>query len=170
MKNRKVLALALAAALSLPITALGQQPDEPSQDTGDWAAVMKVSPGQKMSVRLTDFKKIEGRFESASDTSITLVRGKKTTEIAKDQIRQVYRLVPKKRRSSIAKSTGIGAAIGFGAGAGVGIWGGSYEDLETAPLVALLGGIGAGVGAGIGALVGAISRPGHSRVLMYERK
>jgi hypothetical protein len=135
----------------------------------DWHAVKTLATGDRLSVRLKDGKKVEGTVSSASDTLLVLNRRNRTDNLNRDAIAKVYRIVPRSAARSIGKSTAMGAGIGFGAGAGVGIWGGSYEDLETAGLVGILGGFGAAIGAGIGALVGAVYvKP--RKVLVYEFK
>lgn len=144
-----------------------------AQTAGDparqWESVKALAPGEKLSVRLKDGKKVEATVRSVSDTILTLDRGTTTSDLKRETISKVYRIVRQSTGKSMGKSTAIGAGIGFGVGAGVGIAAGSYEDLETAGLVGLLGGLGAAIGAGIGALVGAVHvKPG--RVLIYEAK
>jgi hypothetical protein len=135
----------------------------------EWDAVKALVPGEKLSVRLKDGKKVEGIVRGVSDTQLMLTRGSAATDLNRETISKVYRIVSRSTGRSIGKSTAMGAGIGFGIGAGVGIAGGSYEDLETAGLVGLLGGLGAAIGAGIGAVVGAVYvKPG--RVLIYEAK
>lgn len=135
----------------------------------DWEAVKALVPGEKVRVRLKDGKKLEGTVRSASDTQLMLTRGTTASDLNRETISKVYRIVSRSTGRSIGKSTAMGASMGFGIGAGVGVAGGSYEDLETAGLVGLLGGLGAAIGAGIGAVVGAVYvKPG--RVLIYEAK
>ena len=123
--------------------------------------------GEKLSVRLKDGKKVEGTVRSVSDGLLVLNRGTSAVDLNRDSIAKVYRLVPRSTAKSIGKSTAMGAGIGAGVGTCVGIWGGTYEDLETAGLVALLGGFGAAIGSGIGAFVGAVYvKP--RKVLIYE--
>jgi small nuclear ribonucleoprotein (snRNP)-like protein len=138
-----------------------------AQSLSDWEAVKALSVGEKLNVRLKDGKKREGTVRSVSDTQLVLTRRTSIDDLDRAAISKIHRIVPRSTARSIGKSTAMGAGIGFGTGAGVGIWGGSYEDLETAGLVGLLGGFGAAVGAGIGALVGAIYvKP--RKVLIYE--
>ena len=135
----------------------------------EWEAVKALAAGEKLSVRLKDKKKVEGTLRSVSDSLLVLARGTSTVDLNRDSVAKVYRIVSRSTARSIGKSTALGAGIGFGIGAGVGIWGGTYEDLETAGLVGLLGGFGAAIGAGIGALVGGIYVK-QGRVLIYEVK
>lgn len=153
--------------LVLPSLALAQNP---SGAISDWSAVRSVSPGEKLSVRLKDGKKMEGRLLSVSDAMLTMDRGNRSTDIDRQAVEKVYRLVPKSVGKAVGKSALIGAGIGFGAGAIVGVSAGSYEDLETAGLVGILGGLGAAIGAGIGAIVGGISGSGDKKVMIYDAK
>lgn len=135
----------------------------------DWEAVKALVAGESLSIWLKNGRKVEGTLSRASETLLVLDRRNNVDNLNRDAITRVYRIVPRSTARSIGKSTAMGTAIGFGTGAGVGIWGGSYEDLEAAGLVGLLGGFGAAVGAGIGALVGAIYvKP--RKVLIYEFK
>ena len=162
----KALVATLSFVLLINNTALAQNVVGSIQE---WESVKALAVGEKLSVRLKDKKKVEGTLRSVSDSLLVLARGTSTVNLNRDSVAKVYRIVPRSTARSIGKTTAMGAGMGFGIGAGVGIWGGSYEDLETAGLVALLGGFGAAVGAGIGALVGGIYvKPG--RVLIYEVK
>ena len=112
---------------------------------------------------------MEGRLVNISDTALTIDRGSKSTDVTRDSIEKVYRIEPKSKGKSVAKGALIGAGIGFGAGAGVGIAAGNYEDLETAELVGILGGIGAAIGAGLGALFSSFGKK-EQKILIYESK
>ena len=140
-----------------------------SSTAQEWDAVKGLVPGEKLSVRLKDGKKIEGTVRGVSDKQLMLTRGTVASDLNRETISKVYRIVSRSTGRSIGKSTAMGAGVGFGIGAGVGIAGGSYEDLETAGLVGLLGGLGAAIGAGIGAVVGAVYVK-QGRVLIYEAK
>jgi hypothetical protein len=147
------------------ISFAGQASDPNRQ----WADVQATSTGNKLSLRLKDGKKMEGRLVNISDTALTIDRGSKSTDVTRDSIAKVYRVEPKSKGKSVAKGALIGAGIGFGAGAGVGIAAGNYEDLETAELVGILGGIGAAIGAGLGALFSSFGKK-EQKVLIYENK
>lgn len=160
-----VLGLAMVALLfNSSVVSARQAGDLASQ----WAALTSIRPGTKLSVKLKDGKKVEGRFSSVSDVTLTLSRESATVDLGRESIAKVYQRIPKSVAKSTGKSALIGAGVGFGIGAGVGIAGGTYEDLETAELVGWLGGLGAAIGAGVGALVGVISGSGDKRVLVYE--
>jgi len=161
-----IVGLVLLALLANAHTAMAQKL---SDSADEWGAVKALAFGEKLSVRLKDGKKVEGTVNSVSDTVLALTRGGNSRDLTRESISKIYRFVPRSAAKSVGKSAAIGAGIGFGAGAGVGVVGGRYEDLETAGLVGILGGLGAAIGAGIGALVGALYvKPG--RALIYEAK
>ena len=56
---------------------------------GDWTAVQSVAPGDEVSVKLKDGKKVRGRFSSANDSELTILRKNKQQPIAKNTIAQV---------------------------------------------------------------------------------
>jgi hypothetical protein len=164
---KKLISFALILCLALPMAAVAGQSNTASSD---WAAVQSVPLGDRLSIKLKDGKKMEGKLLAASDTSITLDRGNKTSDLDRNSIAKLQRYVSNSVGKSIGKSTAIGAGIGFGAGAGVALAADQYEDIETAGLVGILGAIGAGIGAAVGALVGAASATGRKKVLIYEVK
>jgi hypothetical protein len=159
------MAILLLVVFVSSTAAFGKQA---SGSKSDWAAVQSVAVDEKVRVKLKDGKSLEGKLRGVSDAALTVDQKGKTLDLSKDSIAKVYRFAKQPGRA-IGKSTAIGAGIGFGIGAGVGIAGGTYEDLETGGLVALLGGIGAAIGAGIGAVVGAFGSK-ERRVLIYEVK
>jgi hypothetical protein len=167
MKNKFIVPILIIFTLALNSTlSFAGQTGAPNRQ---WADVQATSTGNKLSLRLKDGKKMEGRLVNISDTALTIDRGSKSTDVTRDSIEKVYRIEPKSRGKSIAKGALIGAGIGFGAGAGVGIAAGNYEDLETAELVGILGGIGAAIGAGLGALFSSFGKK-EQKVLIYESK
>jgi len=164
---KKLISFALILCLALPLAAAAGQSNS---SASDWSAVQSVPLGDKLSVKLKDGKKVEGRLRAATDTTLTLDRGNKSSVFDRNSIAKVHRYVSNSVGKSIGKSTAIGAGVGFGAGAGLGLAAGQYEDIETASLVGIFGAIGAGVGAAIGALVGAASATGRKKLLIYEVK
>ena len=153
----------LSLLVSSTTTFAGQASDPSRQ----WAAVRAIPSGDKVSVRLKDGKKVEGTLRSASDTMLSIDRGSSSMDLNRDSIAKVYQVIQKSRGKSVAKGALIGAGIGFGAGAGVALAAGNYEDLETAELVGILGGIGAAIGAGLGALFSSFGKK-QEQVLIYE--
>lgn len=127
--------------------------------TSDWSGVKAIPPGDELVVKLKDGKTVKGRLVSVSDTTLTLSRKNKATELAQGNIFRVYR---------IALKSGVGskALIGAGIGAGSGIAVGSLGDDNKAGLMLGLGVI----GAGLGALIGLAFADRHEQVLVYEAK
>ena len=132
----------------------------------DWSTVMAISPGEKLSVETKDGKKVKGRLRSVSDSMLSLDRGSKTSDLSRDSVSRVYRLVGSAGKS-VGKAAAIGAGVGGGAGIGVGIASGGYEDLSRGQVAGILGLVGAGIGAGIGAIVGGLGSK-ETRVLVYQ--
>lgn len=164
---KRLISFALILCLAMPLVAAAGQSNTTQ---GDWAAVQSVPLGDKLSVKLKDGKKVEGRLLAVSDTTMTLDRGGRTSDFDRNSIARVQRFVSNSVGKSIGKSTAIGAGVGFGAGAGLAVAAGQYEDIETASLVGIFGAIGAGLGAAIGAIAGAASATGRKRILIYEVK
>jgi hypothetical protein len=167
MKNKFIVPILIIFTLAVNSTlSFAGQTGDPNRQ---WADVQATSTGNKLSLRLKDGKKMEGKLLNISDTALTIDRGSKSTDVTRDSIEKVYRIEPKSKGKSVAKGALIGAGIGFGAGAGVGIAAGNYEDLETAELVGILGGIGAAIGAGLGALFSSFGKK-EQKILIYESK
>jgi len=165
----KALALSLVVItflVSSPL-ALAQQT---TQTSGEWSIVKAISTGEKLLVKMKNGKQFQGRSAGVSDTRLALSEGSKVTEIERDNIQKIYRLVSKSIAKSTGKATLIGAATGFGGGAGLGLVFGSYEDVSTAEAVGILGLLGAGIGAGIGAVSGLIASTRKQKILIYESK
>ena len=159
MRMRSVVSCLIAIMLALPTEGL-------AQSTNNWTAVTTLRSGKKVSIELKSGKKVKGKFGSASETSITVIRGKNTEDVNRADIQKVYR----ENGKSIGKSTLIGTGIGGGGGAIMGAAVGGCNDTsflcftrrETATY---LGAFGAGLGASIGFLVGLLS---HNMTLIYE--
>ena len=162
MKSKAVINIVLFVLMANANIAVAQ-----TRAKGEWESVRALAAGEKLSVRLKDGKKVEGTLRSVSDVLLVLNRGNSAVDLNRDSIAKAYQIFPRSTARSIGKSTAMGTVIGFGVGAGVGIWGGTYEDLDAAPLIAFLGGCGAAIGSGIGAFVGAVYvKP--RKVLIYE--
>jgi hypothetical protein len=118
-----------------------------------------IPPGAELVVELRGRGSVKGRFTSASDTALTLTRGRGTTDVSRDD----DRLIPKSHKKAMVIAMGVGA--GIGAGIGGGYVSGSAESGENWPIL-LLGGVGAGLGALTGFLIGR----GKQKELIYEVK
>ena len=79
-------------------------------DKGQWDNVQSLRLGDRIRVTQSDRKRIEGRFESATESAVTL-RADKSVALSKNNVVRV-----EKRRLS----RGTKALIGLGVGAGVG--------------------------------------------------
>lgn len=132
------------------------------QVSGDWTSVQSVAPGDEVSIKLKDGHKVRGRFSSASDSELTILRKNKQQPIARNTIAQVYRL---ERRAEKAKYAAIGAGIGAGAGAAIGgvKANSTSDDGYVYTLVGVI--FGTGFGALGGFLWGAAKR---KHVLIYQ--
>ncbi|MGQ0763270.1 MAG: hypothetical protein ACT4OT_14825 [Acidobacteriota bacterium] len=132
------------------------------QPAGDWTAVQSVAPGDEVSAKLKDGKKVGGRFSSANDSELVILRKNKQQPIARNTIAQVYRL---ERRAEKAKYAAIGAGIGAGAGAVIGgVKANSTSDDGYVYTI-----VGVIFGTGFGALGGLLFGQGKRKhVLIYE--
>jgi len=152
------LVILLTSLLLSPVTLMAQA------TTGDWSRVSSVPTGSKLSVKLKNGNKVDGKLSSVSDTAVTLMVKNTSTELKRDDIRTVH-LVG-------GKSAKKGALIGLGVGAGTGALVGGVIDAsgDNFPLAkGVTTAIGTILGAGLGALAGALIGRGK-RVLLYEAK
>ena len=151
--------LMVLGLLGTATDSLAQAPGELA--TGMWTRVQAVPPGDELVVKLTDGKKVKGRVSSVSDTGLALLRGKRTVDFDREQVLQVYRLVPK----SPMRHTLLGALGGFGAFA---VGHAALLPDEPAPTHgadAVLAPVSAGIGAAVGYAIG---RRAKRRVLIYN--
>lgn len=163
MKSRALSFLLIASTLLMCVTpALAQQ----AGVSRDWSTVQALAPGEKVNIETKDGKKMKGRLRSVSDTMITLERDSKISDVNRDSISRVYRMVGSAGKS-VGKGVAIGAAIGGGVGVGLGIASGGYEDLSRGEVAAIAGGVLGVIGAGIGALVGGLGSK-EKKVLIYQ--
>lgn len=151
------LGLALTVALAGIVPAAAQD----ASGVGTWAAVQALTAGEKVVVKTKDGARKTGRFDSATDLQLVIMRDGRQVAYARDQVR----LVQINRGTSRGKGALVGAAIGGGGGLAIGT--GVYESAEgefigaVIPVIAV---IGAGIGAGLGALIG----KGNKNVTVYE--
>jgi hypothetical protein len=163
MKIPKQIAVIVVLVLSLllsPVTLLAQS------GTNDWSRLSAVASGSKLSVKLKDGKKIEGKFASASDASLSLTVKNAAKEIRREDVATVHQVSKK----GAGKATLIGLGVGAGVGGAMVIAAESNDDgfavknSVNAGFVALT----AGIGALAGFLIGKTT--GNKRVLLYESK
>ena len=161
MRMRIIVSSLIAGMLATPMGGLAQ-----STSTSNWTAITTVESGQKLVIELKSGKKVTGKFGSASETGVTLARGKKTEDINRSDIRKVYRekgmSVPKRTLRGAGIGAGVGAVVGAAAGGCDGDSGCFIGRGEAAAATAVAG---AGVGALIGFVRGLIN---HKKTLIYE--
>ena len=136
--------------------------------TNDWSRLNSVASGSKLSVKLKNGKKMEGTFNSLSDTALTLMVKNTSTEIKRDDIRSVHHV----GGTSVTKSTLIGLGAGTGAGALLGAVGAASDDdslgsLDGRAVAAGLTVLGAAAGTITGFIIGKTRK---KRMLLYEAK
>ena len=155
-----IVVLVLSFVLS-PVSVMAQT------GTNDWSRLSAVASGTKLSVKLKDGKKIEGKFANVSDASLSLTVKNAAKEIRREDIATIHQISKK----GAGKATLIGLGVGAGVGAGLAIASERNDDdtfFETPDSIS------AGfvvLTAGVGALAGfLIGRTGNKRVLLYESK
>jgi hypothetical protein len=119
-------------------------------DSAQWSSVRELKKGDRIGVIQTDMKRVEGRFESASDDGIT-VAGDVIVTVPKDKVARVYR---RPRLNRVARVV-VGGAIGAAGGAVVdGTFGQYLRNEGHGPDAGVITGLSAAGGAGIGAASG----------------
>ncbi|HEX6188102.1 MAG TPA: hypothetical protein VFZ40_08470 [Pyrinomonadaceae bacterium] len=132
------------------------------QSRGDWTNVQSVGIDESLSIKLKDGKKVSGKFSSANDSELTIIRKGRQQVITKDSIAQVHHL---QRKAEKAKYAAIGAAIGAGTGAAIG--GAKANSASDDGYVYTI--VGVVFGTGFGALGGLLFGQGKRKhVLIYE--
>ena len=120
-----------------------------AQDTGEWSAVQSLRKGDRVGVIQTNQKRVEGRFESATDARLTL-RADQEITLEKSDVVRVYRPA----RHGRAFGALIGGAIGLAAGGVTDATVGQYFRNETGGTPkGVITAIGGAAGAGIGVAV-----------------
>lgn len=153
----------IACVLTVTLLVSAIAPAAFAQQTrGDWVAVQSVGIDENLSIKLKDGKKVSGKFSSANDSELTIIRKGKQQVVTKDTIAQVHHL---KRKAEKAKYTAIGAGIGAGAGAAIG--GAKANSASDDGYVYTI--IGVAFGTGFGALGGFLfGQAKRKHVLIYE--
>jgi hypothetical protein len=137
--------------------AFAQQPA-----VGNWSDVQAIAVDEELSIGLKDNKKVRGKFSSANDSELTIIRKGKQQVIPKDTIARIHHL---QRKAEKGKYAAIGAGIGAGTGLGIGLAKNSppVDDGEIYPMMGSI--LGAGIGAVGGLLFGQAKR---KHVLIYQ--
>jgi uncharacterized protein YcfJ len=129
-----------ALALALLSAVAGR-----AEDAGQWSNLQGLRKGDRIGVIQGNQKRVEGRFESATDSRITL-RADREISLEKSDVVRVYRPA---RHGRV-----LGGAIGVAAGGVLdGTVGVRFRNEGDSPAKGLLTAAGAGVGVGIGAAV-----------------
>ncbi len=132
----------------------------------DWSRLNGLTRENKLSVKLKDGKKFDGKFEGVSDTALSLTVKNARKEVRREDIASVHEVSGK----SATTATLIGLGVGAGAGAAIGLAGDAssegFEKLDNS-IAAGITVLGAGVGALTGFLFGKASK---KRVLLYVSK
>jgi hypothetical protein len=152
----------VATLLLATVTVMAQD------QTNNWSRVTAVAAGTKLAVKLKNGKTVNGTFNNASDSTLSVMVKNSPVEIKRDDVATVHEVV---KKSSATKATLIGTGVGAGVGAAAGGIATAKDDdgFDKIDHVATAGL--AVAGAGVGALVGyLIGRGGNQRVLLYESK
>lgn len=152
----------VATLLLATVTVMAQD------QTNNWSRVTAVAAGTKLAVKLKNGKTVNGTFNNASDSTLSVMVKNSPMEIKRDDVATVHEVV---KKSSATKATLIGTGVGAGVGAAAGGIASAKDDdgFDKIDHVATAGL--AVAGAGVGALVGyLIGRGGNQRVLLYESK
>ncbi|MEO8369454.1 MAG: hypothetical protein ABI806_09650 [Candidatus Solibacter sp.] len=120
-----------------------------AQDSNQWSSVQAMRKGDRVGVIQANQKRVEGRFESATESRITL-QGDQTVTVEKADVVRVYQ-PPKHSRLF---GTILGGVIGVAGGAVTDATVGQYLRNEAnGPSAGVITAIGGAAGAGIGAAV-----------------
>lgn len=151
-----VLTIVLLLSMTLP-AAVAQQPA-----MGNWNQLQTIAIDEELSIKLKDGKSMRGKFSSANDSELTIIRKGKQQVIAKSTVAQIYKL---ERKAEKGKYAAIGAGIGAGTGLAIGAAKNSppVDDGEIYPVMGTI--LGAGIGAVGGLLFGQAKR---KHVLIYQ--
>ncbi|MEO8592545.1 MAG: hypothetical protein ABI759_04415 [Candidatus Solibacter sp.] len=118
-------------------------------DTGQWSNVLALRKGDRIGVIQTNQKRVEGRFESATDGRIT-INADQLVSVEKADVVRVYEPPRINRVWGAVLGGAIGVAAGAVVDATVGV---RFRNEGQGPEKGVITVIGAGAGGGIGAAV-----------------
>jgi hypothetical protein len=128
-------------------------------DINDWSALRALAKGDRVGVIQMNQKRVEGRFDSATDTSITIQVDQPMT-LEKSDVARVY--LPAKHGRVFGLV--LGGAIGVAAGGIVDGTLGQYLRNERGdPSAGVITAIGGAAGAGLGAAASGAYRTVYQR-------
>ena len=131
-----------------------------AQDNSQWSSVQSLRQGDRIAVIQSNLKRVEGRFESATDARIIL-RADREITLEKAEVVRVYRPA----RHGRVFGAVLGAAIGLAAGGVTDATLGQYFRNETGGTAkGVITAAGGAAGAGIGAAVAGWPRTVYQRV------
>jgi hypothetical protein len=145
--------------LRLPVAGLLLVAAGFAQDTSQWSSVQSLRKGDRIAVIQANHKRVEGRFESATDARITL-RADQEITLEKTEVVRVYRPARHGRVFGAVLGGLIGVAVGGITDATAGR--ATRNEVNTPPKGAITA-IGGATGAGIGAAVAGWSRTVYQR-------
>ena len=142
MRDDRRMKVLFAGALLLTLVHTGF-----AADINDWSGVRALGKGDRVGVIQMNQKRVEGRFDSATDTSITIQADQPLT-LEKSDVARVYRPAKHSRVFGLV----LGGAIGVAAGGIVdGTVGRFFRNEGGSPAAGVITAIGGAAGAGLGA-------------------
>lgn len=161
---KRTITSAISSFVAATIFIAAMAPAAFAQRPNDWASVQSVTIDEDRSIKLKDGHKVSGKFSSANESELTIIRKSKQEVIAKSTIAEVYRL---ERNAEKAKYAAIGAGIGAAAGGGIG----AVKASQTSDDGGIYTVVGLAFGTGFGALGGLLFGAGKRKhVLIYEAR
>jgi hypothetical protein len=115
-------------------------------DSNQWSNLARLKPGTNVLVVQANGLRLEGKYQSHSDTAITFRTVSGEYAVGKDRVVRVSTKPAHRRLRNIL----IG--LGAGAGAGAAVWAGSHRGDDFYPALIIAPGL-AAVGAVAGALI-----------------
>ena len=163
IERRVALIFALITSLVLsPVLASAQ-----GSSASDWSSLRNIAVDTRLSVKLKTGKKVEGKFRSVSDSTLTLTSKNAPVELKREEISTVHELMSK----SAAKAALIGMGLGAGAGAGLGALASANDDSDFDKIDHVATAGLAVAGAIAGAVTGYfIGRGSAKKVLLFENR
>jgi hypothetical protein len=160
--KQTVVVLVLAAVLANSIPAGGEEPERAV--IGTWEAIKALPFSDDLTVTLKDGTSTKGKLSNVTDTTLSLGKGKKLTELPREGIFQIYRSVPRSRK----RGAWIGGSVGAALGALSGVSAAESSSGGEAPAGAIA--LGIAVTAALGILIGRGIARSSERILIYETR